>query len=319
MIEGRGLTKIFAPQGKNRITAVDRVDIRIDAGETLVLVGESGCGKSTLARLLLLLTPPTRGEVFFEGRSLTRLKEKELRSIRRKIQIVPQQPESALNPRWKIADAICEPFRIQPDALISGRQAGRELERLLGLVGLEPEQAARYPHQLSGGELQRAVIARAIALEPALIICDEPTSMLDVSTQAAIIRLLQKLQHRLGCSLLFITHDQGLARAIGDRTAVMFGGQIVEEGCGVLDSPLHPFTRRMTSIPDLGSLSCPGSQGIRFPDSCAYHQFCPEKMEKCLHSSPEIREYKGRRVRCHNVPLNKLTTYVNFCSIDIDK
>lgn len=300
MLEGKGLTKIFTSRGNNRITAVDGVDIRINSGETLALVGESGCGKSTLSRLLLLLIPPTRGEVFFEGQALTGLKEKELRLIRRKIQIVPQQPESALNPRWKIADSICEPFRIHPNALSPGRQPREELEKLLGLVGLEPDQAARYPHQLSGGELQRAVIARAIALEPALIICDEPTSMLDVSTQAAIVRLLQTVQHRLGCALLFITHDQGLAHAVGDRTAVMFGGQIVEEGQEVLDRPLHPFTRRLTSTPGSSSLQCPEPQGNRISGSCVYYQFCPEKTEKCLHS-PEMRKYDGRRVRCHNI------------------
>lgn len=300
MIEGRGLTKIFAPNspGKNRIIAVDNVNIRIEAGETLTLVGESGCGKSTLSRLLLLLIPPTRGEIFFEGQVLTRLKGKELRSIRKKLQIVPQQPESSLDPRWTIAYSICEPFRIHPDSL-RGRQMDEELKRLLRLVGLEPEQAARYPHQLSGGELQRAVIARAIALEPSLLICDEPTSMLDVSTQASIIHLLKTLQQDLGCALLFITHDQGLAHAIGDRTAVMFAGQIVEEGQGILDRPYHPFTRRITSVPYSGSLPPSEPQGTKIPGSCVYYQFCPEKTEKCLHS-PEMVEYKDRRVRCHN-------------------
>ena len=302
MIEGKRLTKIFAPgsPGKNKIIAVDDVDIRIDAGETLALVGESGCGKSTLAKMLLLLIPPTRGEVFFEGQDLTRLKEKELRPIRRKAQIISQQPESALNPRWKIADSICEPFRIHKDALTPGRQIGDELEQLLELVGLEPEQAARYPHQLSGGELQRAVIARAIALEPTFIICDEPTSMLDVSTQASIVRLLQTLQHKLDCALLFITHDQKLAQAIGDRIAVMFGGQIVEEGRNILDRPLHPFTHRISSIPDSGPLPLSEPQGTKVPGSCVYYQFCPDKTEKCL-SNPETQEYVDRRVRCHKV------------------
>ncbi|HII93764.1 MAG TPA: ABC transporter ATP-binding protein [Methanosarcina sp.] len=300
MIEGRGLTKIFSPNstGKNRITAVDNVNIRIEAGETLTLVGESGCGKSTLSRLLLLLIPPTRGEIFFEGQDLTGLKGKELRSIRKKIQIVPQQPESSLDPRWTIAYSICEPFHIHPDSL-RGRQIDEELKRLLGLVGLEPEQAARYPHQLSGGELQRAVIARAIALEPAFLICDEPTSMLDVSTQASIIRLLKTLQQDLKCALLFITHDQGLAHAIGDRTAIMFAGQIVEEGRGVLDRPYHPFTHRITSISDSGSLQPSEPQGKKIPGSCVYYQFCPKKTEKCLHS-PEMLEYDDRWVRCHN-------------------
>ncbi|AKB14738.1 MAG: ABC transporter ATP-binding protein [Methanosarcina thermophila] len=300
MIEGRGLTKIFTPvSGKNRIVAVDNVNIRIKAGETLTLVGESGCGKSTLSRLLLLLIPPTRGEIFFEGQRLTGLKEKDLRHIRKKIQIVPQQPESSLNPRWKIADSICEPFRIHPETL-RGRQIEEELKRLLKLVGLEPEQATRYPHQLSGGELQRAVIARAIALKPALLICDEPTSMLDVSTQASIVHLLKTLQQNLGCALLFITHDQGLARVIGDRTAVMFAGQIVEEGYGVFDRPYHPFTRKITSPYYSGSLSALEPQGTKVPGSCVYYQFCPERTEKCLHR-PEMRKYKDRRVCCHNV------------------
>jgi peptide/nickel transport system ATP-binding protein len=307
MIEGKGLTKIFPSlsSGKNRITAVDNVDIRVEAGETLVLVGESGCGKSTLSRLLLLLIPPTKGEVFFEGQNLARLKGKDLRLLRKKLQLVPQQPQSALNPRWKVADSICEPFRIHPDALAPGKQLEEEFEKLLRLVGLEPEQASRYPHQLSGGELQRAVIARAIALEPSLIICDEPTSMLDVSTQASIINLLKALQRKLGCALLFITHDQELAHAIGDRTAVMFGGQIVEEGPHVLEKPLHPFTRRLTSISDPNSLvysELAGSepQDLPSPKACVYYQFCSEKREKCL-SNPELRVYGDRRIRCHNI------------------
>ena len=167
MIEGRGLTKIFAPDspGKNRIIAVDNVNIRIEAGETLTLVGESGCGKSTLSRLLLLLIPPTKGEILFEGQALTRLKGKELHSIRKKIQIVPQQPESSLNPRWKIADSICEPFRIHPEAL-RGRQMEEELKRLLGLVELKREQATRYPHQLSGGSYSARLLPALSLLSP---------------------------------------------------------------------------------------------------------------------------------------------------------
>ncbi|PKG31987.1 dipeptide/oligopeptide/nickel ABC transporter ATP-binding protein, partial [Methanoregula sp.] len=181
MIEGRKLSKYFILEQNRKIrtSAVKDVDIRIEEGETLALIGESGCGKSTLGRMLLNLITPSSGEVLFEGKNLAKMSAAELRALRWKFQIVAQHPDNALNPRWTVAQSILEPFRIHRERL-NGKSMDKELERLIDLVGLEPGQVARYPHQLSGGELQRAVIARAIALDPALIVCDAPTSLLDV-------------------------------------------------------------------------------------------------------------------------------------------
>jgi peptide/nickel transport system ATP-binding protein len=223
----------------------------------------------------------------------------ELRALRWKFQIVSQHPDNALNPRWTIAQSILEPFRIHRDHL-NGRGLNGELDRLIDLVGLEAGQAARYPHQLSGGELQRAVIARAIALDPAFIVCDEPTSMLDVSIQASIIRLLQERKRDIGCACLFITHDIGLARILGDRVAVMLGGRIVEEGEKILDHPVHPFTRRIVFPAGTSrGNDLPGdARGI--PGACVFLPSCPLGTARC-HTTPGIREYNGRRVSCHMV------------------
>ncbi|MCK9632366.1 MAG: ATP-binding cassette domain-containing protein [Methanoregula sp.] len=299
MIEGIGLTKNFISENnrKKHTRAIEDVDIRIDKGETLALIGESGCGKSTLGRILLNLIPPSQGEVLFEGQNLAKMTPSELRAIRWKFQIVSQHPDSALNPRWTVADSILEPFRIH-SKMTGGRDQKRELERLIDLVGLEPEQAARFPHQLSGGELQRAVIARAIALDPAFIVCDEPTSMLDVSIQASIIRLLQARQKEIKCGCLFITHDIQLAKIMGDRIAVMLDGQIVEEGAGILDHPAHPFTQKIVSpdphetVPELVPVCNCSSR------ACSYLPSCPSRSPLC-NSYPKMQEYGDRRVRCH--------------------
>ncbi|OPX61830.1 MULTISPECIES: ABC transporter ATP-binding protein [unclassified Methanoregula] len=301
MIEGRGLTKYFDAGflGDPSAAAVDSVDIHIGPGETLALVGESGCGKSTLGRMLLYLIHPTRGDVLFEGKNLAKMRGSELRALRWKFQIVSQHPDNALNPRWTVARSILEPFRIHSKRL-NGRGMNGELERLIDLVGLEPEQAARYPHQLSGGELQRAVIARAIALDPAFIVCDEPTSMLDVSIQASIIRLLQERQKAIGCACLFITHDIQLARILGDRVAVMLGGRIVEEGEKILDHPLHPFTQRIVSPHGISQGNGLPEDCKIIPGACTYLPFCPRGTGRC-HTLPEIQDYGDRRVSCHMV------------------
>ncbi|MDD1690599.1 MAG: dipeptide/oligopeptide/nickel ABC transporter ATP-binding protein [Methanoregula sp.] len=301
MIEGVGLSKNYVSEYNRKMLthAVKDVDIRIDNGETLALIGESGCGKSTLGRMLLNLIPPSQGEVLFEGNCLTKMRGAELRAIRWKFQIVSQHPDSALNPRWTVADSILEPFRIH-GKITGGRDQKQELERLIDLVGLEPGQAARYPHQLSGGELQRAVIARAIALDPAFIVCDEPTSMLDVSIQASIIRLLQARQKEIGCGCLFITHDIQLAKIMGDRIAVMLGGQIIEEGKRILDHPVHPFTQKIVSpglnetAPDLIP-ACECSN-----HACSFLTSCPSRIPRC-NIYPEMQVCGDRRIRCHLV------------------
>ncbi len=230
MIEGIGIRKVYKSGifGGKAVVAVDRVDIRIGECETVALVGESGSGKSTLGRILLMLIKPDEGRVVFDGIDLTKLKGKELRRIRTKMQLIPQNPEEAFDPRWKIYDSIAEPLRIHKLADSRKEEEGVILE-LIKAVGLKEEHLDRYPHELSGGELQRAVIARALTLNPKFMVCDEPTSMLDISTQASIVRLLMEFQKKLGISYLFITHDLELAKVVADRILVMKNGKIVAE------------------------------------------------------------------------------------------
>lgn len=230
MIKGVDLWKVFESGvvRKKKVYALRGVSLEIKDGETLALVGESGSGKSTLGKVLLMLIKPDRGRVLFDGVDLTRLKGGELRRYRLKMQLIPQHPEDALDPRWKIYDSIAEPLRIHK--LVEGREEEqKKVYELAELVGLKEEHLNRYPHEVSGGELQRAVIARALALKPKFIVCDEPTSMLDVSTQASIVRLLLDLQRRFKITYLYITHDLELASVIAERIAIMNGGRIVKE------------------------------------------------------------------------------------------
>mgnify|MGYP000011624625 CR=1 FL=1 len=270
MIKGVRLHKVFESGfvSKHRIVAVDGVDIEIKDGETLALVGESGSGKSTLGRMLLMLLKPTSGEIFFDGRNLIELRAKELRKIRQKMQLIPQHPESTLDPRWKIYDSIAEPLRIHK--LADNSEEREIVNKLIEIVGLREEHLSRYPHELSGGELQRAVIARVIALNPKFIVCDEPTSMLDVSVQASILNLLMELQRKLGVAYLFITHDLEVARIIARRITVMYGEQIVEEGVGILDEPLH-LTQEFLSKPSTWTLSWSVLNMLSLPAGCKFY------------------------------------------------
>ncbi len=242
MIEGVSLRKVFkiGILGRKKIVAVDNVNIKIKERETVVLVGESGSGKSTLGKLLLMLLKPDSGRVYFKGADITDLNQRDLKKFRRKMQLIPQNPEDALDPRWRIYDSIAEPLRIHKLFDKKEEEENRVFE-LIEMVNLDDELLNRYPHELSGGELQRVVIARALALNPEFIVCDEPTSMLDVSTQASIVRLLLRLQRKFNLSYLFITHDLELANAIADKIAVMHRGRIIYEIKNVKKLPILNF------------------------------------------------------------------------------
>lgn len=246
MIKGENIWKVYrvGTLRRKEVVALRGVDIEIHKGETLALVGESGCGKSTLGKVLLMLLKPDRGKVLFKGVDLTKLSKGELRKYRLRMQLIPQHPEDALDPRWKIYDSIAEPLRIHKLVESKEKEQNRVYE-LAELIGLKEEHLNRYPHEVSGGELQRAVIARALALNPEFIVCDEPTSMLDVSTQASIVRLLLKLQRLFDITYLFITHDLELARVVADRIAIMKDGKIVKV---VKSEQLREISREVCTI-----------------------------------------------------------------------
>ena len=307
MIKGKNLSKVFESGmfSKRKFIAVDDVNIEIKEGETLCLIGESGSGKSTLGRMLLNLIEPTSGEVIFDNYNIAKMKQTELRKIRRYMQLIPQYPDSALNPRWTIKHSILEPLKIHK--LINKNDGMEKLEELIETVGLKKEHLNRYPHELSGGELQRAVIARAISLKPKFIVCDEPTSMLDVSVQASIINLLLNLQKKYNLSYLFITHDLEIANMVGQRFAVMYGGQILEEGNKIMDKPLHPYTellvKSLTMDEDIESinelLDKTETKKSNNKSACKYYHLCPYHDEKCLKGAPPVVEIDdNRKVRC---------------------
>ena len=310
LLEVRDLVKHFPVGGglfakpRGLIRAVDGVSFSIHRGETLGLVGESGCGKTTTGRCVLQLERPTRGAVVFEGRDLTTLPDSELRRRRRRMQVIFQDPYSSLNPRMTVGQIIAEPIGVHRIVTEPAARAAR-VQDLLSRVGLLPQYAHRYPHELSGGQRQRVGIARALAMEPALIVCDEPVSALDVSIQAKIINLLGDLQAEFGLTYLFIAHDLSVVRHISDRVAVMYLGKIVElaDRKALYDDPLHPYTKALLSavpIPDPeiearrerivlgGEVPSP----LTPPSGCAFHPRCPIAVNRCRSEVPELREVK---------------------------
>jgi oligopeptide/dipeptide ABC transporter ATP-binding protein len=293
------------------VQAVNGVSFDIAARTTLGLVGESGCGKTTLGRTMLRLVPRTSGEVRFDGQDVFALDPAALRRVRRRMQIIFQDPDGSLNPRLSIGRAVREGIEVH--RLARGAEADRRVEALLAEVGLPEGSAARYPHEFSGGQRQRAGIARALAVEPEFIVCDEPVSALDVSVQAQVLNLLVDLQAKHGLSYLFISHDLAVIRHVAPRVAVMYLGRIVEHGPsdGIYLQPLHPYTQALLTavpVPDPKSgrarvvLSGEPPSPVHPPGGCPFHPRCqhPGKNESCRTVRPELRELApGHQVACH--------------------
>ena len=322
LLEVSGLMKHFpVTQGivfKHQIgtvKAVDGVSFAVDRGETLALVGESGCGKSTTARAVLRLIEPTAGSIRFDGEELTEASTERLRELRREMQIVFQDPYASLNPRMPVRTILTEPYKIH------GIDPGDRVAELLALVGLAPEHEGRYPHEFSGGQRQRVGIARAIALDPKLVVCDEPVSALDVSIQAQVLNLLEDIQDRLGLAYLFIAHDLSVVRHIADRVAVMYLGAIVEEAAtdDLFEAPSHPYTQALISavpVPDprkervrapillTGDVPSP----LNPPSGCRFRTRCPkfandlteDERRRCCDEPPDLVDRgTGHPAACH--------------------
>ncbi|MEU7610688.1 dipeptide ABC transporter ATP-binding protein [Micromonospora sp. NPDC049204] len=296
-----------------QVKAVDGVSFGLRAGETLGVVGESGCGKSTLARVLMNLEKPTAGNVVYKGQDISKLSGGALRRLRRQIQLVMQDPYTSLNPRMTVGDLLGEPFEIHPEVAPKGSRRAKVRE-LLDLVGLNPEHINRYPHQFSGGQRQRIGIARALALRPEIIVCDEPVSALDVSIQAQVMNLLERLQGEFGLSYIFIAHDLSVVRHLSDRVAVMYLGKIVEIGTEdeIYERPTHPYTQALLSavpVPDptqrnnktiirlTGDVPSP----ISPPSGCRFRTRCWKAQEVCAEQVPllEIRRDSDHPSACH--------------------
>lgn len=298
-------TKLF---GREIVRAVDGVSFEIERGETFGLVGESGSGKSTLGRCILRLLSPTSGRIWLDGVDLTAIRGEELRKVRRKMQIVFQNPTGSLNPRRTAGASAAEPFTVH-ERLPPVEAAGR-VRDLFRRVGLPPEIMDKYPHELSGGQCQRVAIARSLALEPEFLVLDEPTSSLDVSVQAQIVNLLKELQRDLGLTYLFITHDLSLVSYLADRVAVMYLGKIVEmgEATAVLDRGRHPYTMALRSAaPVVGPDRTPKPpmlrgempSALRPPSGCRFRTRCRWAADRCATEEPILRELEGNEVACH--------------------
>ncbi|HEY4056211.1 MAG TPA: oligopeptide/dipeptide ABC transporter ATP-binding protein [Kofleriaceae bacterium] len=312
LVKAERLTMHFPASGGRRVQAVTDVSLEIAKGETLGLVGESGCGKSTLGRTILRLYEPTWGRIRFEGQDVTAMSQRALRPMRRRMQMIFQDPYASLDPRMSVGAAIAEPLEIHELVKSNAEKAAR-VEELLTKVGLRADAAQRYPHEFSGGQRQRVGIARALACKPAFVVCDEPISALDVSIQAQIVNLLQDLQDEQGLTYLFISHDLKIVQHICDRVAVMYLGRIVElaDAAELYKSPKHPYTKALLSaVPrvdpaarkDRIILTGDVPSPLNPPAGCPFHPRCPvkDKPKACFEELPQLRTLSnGSRAACH--------------------
>lgn len=314
LVDVKNLKKYFPTGEKGKtVKAVDDISFQIYKGETLGVVGESGCGKSTTGRLVLHLLEPTEGTVTFDGQDLSRLKKSEMRTMRKRMQIIFQDPYASLDPRKTVFQILEEPYRIHHPEM-SREEIYAQVEKLIACVGLRPEHITRYPHEFSGGQRQRVGIARAIALNPEFVVCDEPVSALDVSIQAQVINMFEELQEKLGVAYLFIAHDLLVVHHISDRIAVMYLGRIVEiaDSNELNDNPIHPYTQSLLSAvpyPDPkmakerqrivleGDVPSP----LHMPSGCAFRTRCRYATEKCAQECPSLTDRgNGHQVACWN-------------------
>ncbi len=292
------------------VKAVDGASFTVSAGKTLAVVGESGCGKSTLARLLTRIEAPTEGTIHFDGRDITQAPKADEKALRRAVQMVFQNPYGSLNPRQKVADILAEPLLINTDTPKAERR-----DRAIAMmekVGLRPDQADRYPHMFSGGQRQRIAIARALMLDPRVVVADEPVSALDISIQAQVLNLMMDLQDEFGLAYVFISHDLSVVRHIADEVMVMYLGRPVEQGPkdAIFASPRHPYTSALLAAmprvhrggaPDVPPLSGELPSPMDPPPGCAFHKRCPLAQPRCAQEAPEPRHANGRMVACHLV------------------
>jgi oligopeptide/dipeptide ABC transporter ATP-binding protein len=291
------------------VQAVVKASLTVQHRGSLGLVGESGCGKSTLARCLLRLVEPDGGRIVFEGKEVRQLGGADLRAVRRRMQMIFQDPYASLNPRRTVAQTLAEPLRVH--RLARGKEVDERVEDSLAEVGLPLDSRSRFPHEFSGGQRQRIGIARALILEPSFIVADEPVSALDVSVQAQVLKLLESLRERRALSMLFVSHDLGVVRHVCDRVAVMYLGRIVEEGPvpGIFDQPLHPYTqmlRAASPVPDpkarfaLQRVTGEIPSAMNPPPGCAFSSRCPHVMPRCREEVPMLRVVEsGRKAACH--------------------
>ncbi len=303
------LERVLARKPRTVLRAVDGVSFSIRKGETLALVGESGCGKSTIARLLVGLYPLTHGSITFDGQPLSNMQGRKGLALRKRLQMIFQDPYASLNPRWRVGRIIAEPMLAHTQ--LSEAERDERVSALLTQVGLHPTDQSRYPHQFSGGQRQRISIARALAVNPEFLVCDEPTSALDVSVQAQVLNIMKDLQRRLGLTYLFISHNLAVVHHVADRVGVMYLGRIVEiaDRDALFETPQHPYTRLLlAAIPDLtgqGKSRTPVAgevpNPLNPPTGCTFHPRCPHAREQCKTEAPVMQNFKGIEVACHGV------------------